>query len=105
MSQQYLCTYTSHQQTDWDHLLTLAKFAYNNPKHFSTGQTLLFLDTRQHPRSPIDQNIDGFGGEGEDTLPDADTDFAALALDERFYDWMTHNRMIARDALDDARLY
>jgi hypothetical protein len=46
----YLCTFTSHQQDDWDGLLPMGEFFYNNSKHLLTQQTPFMVDTARHPR-------------------------------------------------------
>jgi len=46
----YLRSFTNEQQDDWDELLPLGKFTYNNHIHLSTQQTLFMVDTRRNPR-------------------------------------------------------
>jgi hypothetical protein len=47
--EQYIRIFVSKQQNDWDTLLPLSKFAYNNHIHASTQHTPLFLDMGRHP--------------------------------------------------------
>jgi hypothetical protein len=48
--EQYLRVFVNEHQDDWDELLLMAEFQYNNHIHSSTQQTLFLLDTSQHPR-------------------------------------------------------
>jgi transposase InsO family protein len=45
----YLRTFTSRWQDDWDGLLPMGEFFYNNTKHLSTKQTPFMVDTGRHP--------------------------------------------------------
>ena len=47
--EQYLRMFVNEQQDDWDDLLPMAEFQYNNHVHSATQQTPFMLDTRQHP--------------------------------------------------------
>uniref|UniRef100_A0A0W0EXY6 Integrase catalytic domain-containing protein n=1 Tax=Moniliophthora roreri TaxID=221103 RepID=A0A0W0EXY6_MONRR len=47
--EEYLCLFVSHHQDDWDELLPLAEFSYNNHIHSSTQQTPFMLDTGCNP--------------------------------------------------------
>jgi hypothetical protein len=47
--EQFLCLFVNEGQDDWDELLPLGEFAYNNHVHSSTQQTLFMVDTGQHP--------------------------------------------------------
>ncbi|ESK80729.1 hypothetical protein Moror_16581 [Moniliophthora roreri MCA 2997] len=47
--EEYLCLFVSHCQDDWDELLSLEEFSYNNHIHFSTQQTPFMLDTGCNP--------------------------------------------------------
>src|SRR5882724_7736979 len=47
--EQYLRVFVNECQDDWDELLLMAEFQYNNHIHSSTQQTPLLLDTGQHP--------------------------------------------------------
>jgi hypothetical protein len=48
--EQYLRLFTNERQDDWDELLPLAEFQYNNHAHSSTQETPFMLDTGRHPR-------------------------------------------------------
>jgi transposase InsO family protein len=48
--EQYLRTFVNERQDDWDKLLPLSEFAYNNHIHSSTQQTPFMVDTGRHPR-------------------------------------------------------
>jgi hypothetical protein len=45
----YLRTFTSRRQDDWDGLLPMGEFFYNNTKHSSTQQTPFMVDTGRNP--------------------------------------------------------
>ena len=47
--EQYLHVFVNEHQDDWDELLPMAEFQYNNHIHSSTQQTPFLLDTGQHP--------------------------------------------------------
>ena len=48
--EQYLCLFLNEHQDDWDDLLPLAEFQYNDHVHAATQQTPFMVDTGQHPR-------------------------------------------------------
>ena len=48
--EQYIRLFVNERQDNWNSLLPLAEFAYNNHVHSSTQQTPFFLDTGRHPR-------------------------------------------------------
>src|SRR5882724_2271103 len=48
--EQYLRVFVNERQDDWDELLPMAEFQYNNHIHSSTQQTPFLLDTGRHPR-------------------------------------------------------
>jgi transposase InsO family protein len=48
--EQFLWLFTNERQDDWDELLPLGEFAYNNHVHSSSKQTPFFVDTGRHPR-------------------------------------------------------
>ena len=48
--EQYLRIFVNERQDDWDELLPMAEFQYNNHIHSSTQQTPFFLDSGRHPR-------------------------------------------------------
>jgi len=47
--EQYLRVFVNERQDDWDELLPMAEFQYNNHIHSSTQQTPFFLDSGRHP--------------------------------------------------------
>ena len=48
--EQYLRLFVNERQDDWDELLPLAEFQYNNHVHSATQQTPFMLDSRRHPQ-------------------------------------------------------
>ena len=48
--EQYIRLFVNERQNDWDDLLPLAEFQYNNHVHSSTQQTPFMLETGCHPR-------------------------------------------------------
>ena len=48
--EQFLRLFVNERQDDWDELLPLGEFAYNNHVHSSTQQTPFMLDNGRHPR-------------------------------------------------------
>ena len=44
-----------YQQTNWNQLLPLAEFAYNNTTHVSTGTTPFYANYGYHPRLDFQQ--------------------------------------------------
>jgi len=48
--EQYLRIYCDYQQSNWSHLLSLAKFAYNNTPSATTGLSPFFANKGYHPR-------------------------------------------------------
>jgi len=48
--EQFLHLFVNEHQDDWDKLLPLGEFAYNNHIHSSMQQTPFMVDTSQHPR-------------------------------------------------------
>jgi hypothetical protein len=51
--EQYLQCYINYQQTNWNILLPIAEFAYNNTVHASTKQTPFFANLDYHPKFSI----------------------------------------------------
>ena len=47
--EQYLCLFVNERQDNWDELLPLAEFQYNNHIHSTTQQTPFMLDSGRHP--------------------------------------------------------
>ena len=48
--EQYLRLFVNQHQDDWDELLPLREFAYNNHVHSSTQQMPFMVDNGRHPR-------------------------------------------------------
>jgi hypothetical protein len=48
--EQFLRLFVNQRQDDWDELLAIGEFAYNNHVHASTQQTPFMVDTGRHPR-------------------------------------------------------
>ena len=48
--EQYLWVFINEWQDDWDKLLPMAEFRYNNHVHCGTQQTPFLLDSGRHPR-------------------------------------------------------
>ncbi len=51
--EEMLRNYVNGPQDDWESLLPLMQFAYNDSESASTGQTPFFLTYGEHPRSPL----------------------------------------------------
>jgi len=51
--EQYLRCYVNYQQTNWDTLLPIAEFAYNNTSHASTKQSPFFANLGYHPKFSV----------------------------------------------------
>ena len=47
--EQFIWLFVNECQDNWNSLIPLTEFAYNNHVHSSTQQTLFFLDTGRHP--------------------------------------------------------
>jgi hypothetical protein len=48
--EQYLHLFVNERQDNWDELLPMAEFQYNNHIHASTQQTTFMLDTGRNPQ-------------------------------------------------------
>jgi hypothetical protein len=53
---QYIQIFVSKWQNDWDTLLPLGKFAYNNHIHASTQHSPFFLNMGRHPQMGFKPN-------------------------------------------------
>ncbi len=51
--EQYICIYCSYQQDNWDLLLPIAEFAYNNAPNASTGISPFFANKGYHPNITV----------------------------------------------------
>jgi transposase InsO family protein len=47
--EQYIRVFVNERQSDWDTLLPLGEFAYNNHVHSSTQHSPFFVDTGRNP--------------------------------------------------------
>jgi hypothetical protein len=83
--------YTSKQQDDWDELLPLLEFAYNNSVNQSTKMSPFYLDRGLHPKTPDVLNHNQIL---DDINPSA----------EDFLMRITNNIRMAQDALQDAQV-
>ena len=54
--EQYIRIFVSERQNDWDTLLPLGEFAYNNHVHSSTQHSPFFVDTGRHPHMGFEPN-------------------------------------------------
>jgi hypothetical protein len=54
--EQFIQLFVNECQDNWNSLLPLAEFAYNNHVHSSTQQTPFFLDTSRHLRMGFEPN-------------------------------------------------
>jgi len=52
--EQYLWIYCNYQQFNWTHLLSLAKFAYNNASFSTTGLLPFFTNKGFYPQFQLD---------------------------------------------------
>jgi hypothetical protein len=77
----------NEHQDNWDELLPMAEFQYNNHIHSSTQQTLFLLDTGQHPHMGFELV----------QLP------SHLETVNEFTDWMNSALMEAKFALAKAQ--
>lgn len=50
----YLRNFINERQDDWDELLPMGEFTYNNHIHSSTQETPFMLDTGRHPRMGLE---------------------------------------------------
>ena len=55
---QYIWTYCTCQQDDWDELLPLAEIALNSAENASTGMTPYFANKGHHPRFTFSKSMD-----------------------------------------------
>src|SRR6202171_4747460 len=54
--EQYIRVFVNERQNDWDTLLPLGEFAYNNHVHSSTQHSPFFVDTGRHPQMGFEPN-------------------------------------------------
>ena len=53
---QYIRIFVNERQNDWDTLLLLGEFTYNNHVHSSTQHSPFFIDTGRHPQMGFKPN-------------------------------------------------
>jgi hypothetical protein len=75
-----LRNYVNDHQDNWDTLLPLSEFAYNNAVHSSTGYTPFFLNSGQHPTTPSTYEV----------RAEVQVNDAAATLVEQVYDALEH---------------
>jgi hypothetical protein len=56
--EQYVCLFTNERQDNWDELLPLAEFSYNNHVHSATQHTPFVLDTGRNPCMGFEPNVE-----------------------------------------------
>ena len=56
--EQYICVYCNYQQDNWDSLLPLTEFAYNNAPSAITGISPFFANKGYHPNITIHPECD-----------------------------------------------
>ena len=81
--EQYIRLFVSERQNDWDDLIPMMEFQYNNHIHSSTQNTPFMLDTGRHPRMGFEphsrvtmETANEFAGRMRESLEEAK---AALA--------------------------
>ena len=85
--EQYLCLFVNERQDNWDEMLLLAEFQYNNHIHSATQQTPFMLDSGRHP---------GMGFEPHQVE-------SRLETVNEFRDWMDSTLVEAKSALAKAK--
>ena len=91
--EQYLCLFVNERQDDWDDLLPMAEFQYNNHVHSSTRQTPFMLDTGQHPHMGFEphqnpshmESVNEFKERMEESLLEAKSALAKSKEDMEHY--------------------
>jgi hypothetical protein len=68
--EQYLRLFVNERQDDWDELLPLAEFSYNNHIHSSTQQTPFMADTGRNPRMGFEPRETRSSSESADEFRD-----------------------------------
>src|SRR5215471_1786147 len=56
--EQYIWIFTNQRQDNWDELLPLTEFSYNNHVHSATKHTPFMLDTGQNPRMGFEPKVE-----------------------------------------------
>ena len=93
--EQYLRIFVNQRQDDWDELLPLAEFQYNNHVHSATRQVPFLLDTGRIPRMGFEpgqlpshlETVNEFTGRMKEALEEARSALAQSKEDmARYYD-------------------
>lgn len=88
--EEQLRNYVSYHQDNWDTLLPMLEFAHNNTVSSTTGYSPFFLNTGQHPVTPLTYEV-----KAQTQINDA-----AATLIEQLYDSLSN----AHTAIDKAQL-
>ena len=91
--EQYLRLFVNKRQDDWDELLPLAEFQYNNDVHSATQQTPFMLDSRRHPQMGFEphqaeswlETVNEFQDRMDSTLMEAKSALAKAKDDMAWY--------------------
>jgi len=70
--EQYIRIYCNYQQDNWDELLPLAEFAYNNAPNASTRITPFFANKGYHPRITVHPERDMASARAREFVVDLD---------------------------------
>jgi hypothetical protein len=68
--EQYIRLFVNQRQDNWDELLPLGEFAYNNHIHSATQHTPFLLDTGRHPRMGFEPTAESSRKEGVNQFVD-----------------------------------
>jgi hypothetical protein len=94
--EQYIQLFANERQDNWDELLPLFEFSYNNHIHSATQHTLFVLDTGWHPHMGFEPNAEPSPKETANEFVDqmkSTLDEARAALQKskddmaRYYNW------------------
>ena len=91
--EQYLHLFVNEQQDDWDDLLPLAEFQYNNHVHSATQQTPFMLEAGRHPHMGFEprepesrtETVNEFRDRMEKSLEEAKSALAKVKDDMAWY--------------------
>ena len=70
--EQYIRVYCIYQQDNWDELLPLAEFAYNNTPSATTGITPFFANKGYHPNLTVHPERDLASARARNFITDLD---------------------------------
>ena len=70
--EQYIQVYCNYQQDNWDELLPLAEFAYNNVPSATTGIMPFYANKGYHPNLTVHQERDLASIRARDFVTDLD---------------------------------